>query len=173
MPDTDDRAANLLGALTLAAHDRLMAALSAAGGGSVSRAAALATLHGYPGDTVDELAVVLGITGSGATRLVAQLVRDGLVDKRAGRDGRSVALHLTPGGQAAAAGVLGARRASFGAALAVLSESDRRAFTALAERLLPHLGAGQEWADRTCRLCDYAACPQGSCPAACATGDAR
>jgi MarR family transcriptional regulator, negative regulator of the multidrug operon emrRAB len=173
MPEIDNRAVNLFGALTLAAHDRFLADLAMRGVGSASQAAALATLKAYPGDTVDQLATVLGITGSGATRLVAKLARDGLVEKRAGRDARSVALHLTRRGRAAATDVLRTRRASFCDVLKDLSDSERQALTTLSEKLLAGLGPGQDWADRTCRFCDYSDCPQPVCPVACTAGALR
>lgn len=167
MADDDDaRGANLLGAFAVAAHDRFLAELAARGGGSASRAAALATLKGCPGDTVEQMAAVLGLTSSGATRLVAGLVREGLVDKRPGADGRTLALHLTARGQAAADEVLRARHDCFEAMLAQLTAADRRTFVRLSERMLASLGAGEQWADHACRFCDYDDCPQQTCPVA-------
>ncbi|WNI16819.1 MarR family winged helix-turn-helix transcriptional regulator [Actinacidiphila sp. ITFR-21] len=164
--DDDARGANLLGAFAVAAHDRLLAELAEHGGGSASRAAALATLKGCPGDTVEQLAAVLGLTGSGATRLVAGLVGDDLVDKRPGADGRALALHLTSRGQAVAEEILRARHDCFEEMLGELTPDERRTFVRLSERMLASLGDGAKWADHACRLCDYDSCPQQTCPVA-------
>ena len=59
---------------------------------------------------MDDLRNVLGLTPSGAVRLVDRLAADGYVERRAGADGRSLALRLTPAGSRVARRVLSAAR---------------------------------------------------------------
>nr|MBA2262479.1 winged helix-turn-helix transcriptional regulator [Solirubrobacterales bacterium] len=94
----DDRLINLLGAQALALADRL---------GASSASAALVHLCAYPGTSPGALRAVLGITDSGATRLVDRLVAAGLAERTAGGDGRSIAVHPTEAGRAAADEALG------------------------------------------------------------------
>lgn len=161
-----ERTANVLGALAVALNDRFLTELARLNTMTPSRAAALATLKEYPGDSIEQLATVLDLTSSGATRLVAGLVRDSLVDKRSGTDARSVAVHLTTTGTIVADEVLRARRACFGNLINGLGEDEQEVLANLCERMLISLGTGQDWADRTCRFCDYANCPQQTCPVA-------
>lgn len=162
----NDREANLLGALVLASCDRLAAALSDSAHAGTTRAAALANLFFYEGDRVDDLAQTLGITGSGATRLVNQLCMDDLVEKRAANDGRAVALHLTAEGRKTARRTLSIRSSLLDEMLSPLSESERISFGHMVERILGAMSTDAAWADQTCRLCDISACPQDTCPVA-------
>ncbi|MGV2386825.1 MAG UNVERIFIED_CONTAM: MarR family transcriptional regulator, partial [Thermobifida fusca] len=80
-----DRVANVLGALALAVTDRTSAAIAAAAGQSVSAAAALSAMHHFlDRPTLDQLRRVLGLTHSGAVRLVDRLVDAGLVTRGPG-----------------------------------------------------------------------------------------
>jgi len=66
-----DAPANVLGALALIVTDRTADAIAAAAGQPVTDAAALSALHHIlDRPTVDRLAQVLGLTHSGAVRLV-------------------------------------------------------------------------------------------------------
>jgi DNA-binding MarR family transcriptional regulator len=164
------RDANLVGALGLAIADRIAeAAAEPAGGGSAAQA--LVTLYGGgAGGSIDVLARVVGLTHSGAVRLVDRLARTGLVERRMGADQRSAALYLTPAGRRAARRVLARREAAIQAVLAPLTRADRDALTRIAERLLAELGAAPDAERRLCRLCDPDACgrPRGRCPVAAA-----
>jgi DNA-binding MarR family transcriptional regulator len=161
----DDRGVNLIAALAVALQDEVLAGAADAGALNATTAAALATLHGCPGEGIDALSGVVGLTGSGTVRLVAGLVDQGLVEKRPGRtDGRAVALHLTGPGEEMACRVLAARRARAGVALQALTSTEQRQLTGLAERMLSALVSNRAQADRICRLCDYGACPQDVCP---------
>ena len=138
----------MLGAAGLAVADRLSA---------TPRDAALVALGGWlAGASVDRLARVVGLTHSGAVRLADRLAADGLVERRSGADGRSVALHVTPAGAAEAAALRAAREATLDALLAPVA--DREAFVAGLEAILGGLTTGHESAGRTCRLCDPGAC---------------
>jgi MarR family transcriptional regulator, negative regulator of the multidrug operon emrRAB len=142
------RDANLFGAAALAVADRLTAA---------PRDAALLALDDWlAGATVDALARVVGLTHSGAVRLADRLEGEGLLQRRPGADGRSVALHLTPAGGAEAAGLRAAREATLSELLAPVA--DRRAFVAGLEAVLAAVTTAGAAPGRTCRICDAHAC---------------
>lgn len=158
---------NLLGALTLALADRVDEATSEAAGGSGEVAAALSSLHMFLGSpSIKLLTQVLGLTPSGAVRLVDRLEHAGLVERSAGNDARTRRVGLTRKGQAAARGVAAARRDVLEPALAPLSERDRARLDELLAKVLIGLKrepGAQRW---TCRLCDLRACgrKEGRCP---------
>ncbi len=166
--------ANVLGALALIVTDRTTAAVAAAGGQSGTAAAALSALHHFlDHPTVDALGRVLGLTHSGAVRLVDRLEAAGYVTRGPGADGRSRSIALTRKGQRAATRVSAARADVLTGALAGLSTVEREQLHGLLGRVLGALvtekvttapGEGG-W---TCRLCDTVACgrPAGQCPAA-------
>lgn len=175
-----EQAENVLGALSLALSDRMHDAVCGASGQSASGAAALSALLHFDIDlTVDLLAKVLGVSSSGAVRVVDRLVAAGLVRRRVARqvgrdgaDGRVTWIGLTAAGRRAAARVSGARQAVLAHALRTLDEEERSAFGDLAGRVLAGLVRPPGAVRWTCRLCDTAAChrPDGLCPAATAAG---
>jgi MarR family transcriptional repressor of emrRAB len=161
------RDANLVGALAVALADQVTEAAARAGGHGASGPAALAALNGPAGGaSIDGLRRIVGLTHSGAVRLVDRLSAAGLVERRIGADQRSVALWLTPAGRRSARRVLAHREAVVEAALAGLPAADRAALVRVAERILPLLAEGPEGERRVCRLCDAEACgrPAGRCP---------
>ena len=169
-----DRDANILGALALIITDQTEAAIVTAAGHSASAAAALSALHQLlPQATVDTMRRVLGLTPSGAVRLVDRLADSGHVTRGPGPDGRSRSVRLTREGRRAARRVAQARADVVSKALTGLSTDERATLTGLLERVLAALvtekvttapGAGG-W---TCRLCDAQACGRtdDQCPAA-------
>lgn len=163
-----ERTANLLGTLATALSGRIAGAAARAGL-SESAAAAVAVVGFYPGrETIEALSRVLRLSHSGTVRLVDRLVADGLMERRRGEDGRSVALVLTAEGSAAKARLLAARREAIGAALGGLGPLEAEALTVLTERLLAALTTDADEADHICRLCDEAVCPAETCPVECA-----
>nr|BFE35983.1 MarR family transcriptional regulator [Actinomadura rugatobispora] len=148
----------------VALADALEETTRRAGVHGTSGASALATIHFVPGERIDALSRVLGITGSGTVRLVDRLVADGLVERRPGQDRRSVSLWLTEAGERAAEAIVAERREVLRRALEPLTDAQRRALAALSEPVLAGLSVDREHADRICRLCDYLACPQDRCP---------
>lgn len=164
-----DRDANLLGALAVAVTDRTSAVIAAAAGQSVSAAAALSALHHFlDRPTLDQLRKVLGLTPSGAVRLVDRLADAGLVTRGPGEDGRSRSIALTRKGREAAERVSAARAAVLTDALKELSPDERKVLHALMGRLMAsmvHTKDGGAW---ICRLCDLEACGRvaGECPTA-------
>jgi DNA-binding MarR family transcriptional regulator len=160
---------NLLGALALLLADQIDAAVGAAAGGSRSAAAALAALHGFlDRPTIDDLRRVLGLTPSGAVRLVDRLAAAGLVGRGPGADARSRSVALTPAGRRAAARVAAARAAVLDRALADLSPNQRRALHGLLGKVMAGLVREKDGGAWICRLCDLRACgrDEGQCPTA-------
>lgn len=164
-----DHTANVLGALALAVSDRIAEAVSTAATGGVSDATALSALRDFlHRPSIDVLAQVLGLTHSGAVRLVDRLDAAGLTTRESGKDGRTTTISLSSDGQGLAHAVAEARRRALLNALAPLSAEDRHTL----DRLLGVVLAGlirepgaRRW---ICRLCDTAACgrPAGRCPVA-------
>ena len=157
---SDERTANLLGALALTLSDRAAAAVEADAGVSGSDAAALVTLRNYAeGEPLDLLRRALALSHPGVVRLADRLAARGLVERHRGeRDGRAVALRLTPAGRRAADAALAARADAIDAALETLDPGQRRALGPMLERML-----GAQTTDSTaslviCRMCDPDVC---------------
>jgi DNA-binding MarR family transcriptional regulator len=164
-----EQTANVIGALALVVSDQTSAAIAAAAGQSVSAAAALSALHHFlDRPTLDQLRKVLGLTPSGAVRLVDRLAEAGLVTRSAGNDGRSRSVTLTPAGTQAAERIDRARADALGALLTGFSAAERDSLHALLSRLMANVVAGKDGGAWICRLCDLDACgrPVGACPAA-------
>ena len=158
---------NLVGALTLGLADRMEEATSQAAGGSGELAAALSSLHMFlESPSIKLLKEVLGLTPSGAVRLVDRLERAGLAERSAASDARGRQVTLTRRGRTAARAVVTARRAVLEPALASLTDGERARLDALLAKVLAGLKrkpGAERW---TCRLCDTAACgrDEGNCP---------
>ncbi len=157
---SDERTAQLLGALALTLADRAGAAVQAQAGVSGSDAAALVTLRNYAeGEPLDLLRRALALSHPGVVRLADRLQARGLVERhRSDRDGRAVALALTEAGRRAADTALAARAEAIDAALRTLDVSQRRALAPMLERML-----GAQTTDTTaslviCRMCDPDVC---------------
>jgi MarR family transcriptional repressor of emrRAB len=165
MAGDDLRLANLLGVTALVAADRLRAAVEADLGSGGSGPAALVHLQAYPGESVEALRRVLGISQPATVRIVDRLAADGLLERRRGPDRRTLALHLTAAGERAAAGVLAGRARTLDELLDVLTDDERAALTPLLERIVASLAGDRPQARRVCRLCDRGACPADpGCP---------
>ena len=164
-----DRQANLLGALALVITDQAAEAVAATAGQSASAAAALSALHHFlDHPTLDQLHKVLGLTPSGAVRLVDRLADAGLVTRGTGEDGRSRSVVLTDAGKRVAAQITAARATLLSGALAELSPAERETLHSLMSRIMASLVRSKEGGAWICRLCDLDACgrPSGHCPAA-------
>jgi DNA-binding MarR family transcriptional regulator len=158
---------NLLGALALAVNDRVDETLDATVGRSQSAAAMLSALDQFLDvPTIERLAQVLGLSQSGAVRLVDRLQHDGYVRRSPGPDARSIGVHLTAAGRRAARRVREERLARLDALLEPLDVDERRLFASLAGRLLVGMMRDPGAVRWTCRLCDLQACgrPEGRCP---------
>jgi MarR family transcriptional repressor of emrRAB len=175
-PSANPRLDNLLASLSLNLAEESSTALEDASGVAGSAALALLALEEFLGDAhVAHVAEVLGLTHSGAVRLVTQLESAGLAERRPGADRRRVEVRLTAEGRRTAAVARTARDA-------VVQETTRGLGTreaATLEHLLTKLvearvtarvqrlrdeGDSRPW---WCRTCDFGACgrPEGRCPA--------
>ena len=135
----------------------------------MSAAAALCALHEFlDRPTIDRLRQVLGLTPSGAVRLVDRLVEAGLVARGPGEDGRSRSVSLTPRGRRVAARVSAARAATLTGALAGLTARERATLGGLLDRVMANVVRAKDGGAWICRLCDLTACEraEGHCPAA-------
>jgi DNA-binding MarR family transcriptional regulator len=175
--DDTSRFANLVATVAVALSDQVRGAAERASGQSGAAPAALVMLsQSLRAGTMDDLRRAIGLTPSGAVRLVDRLVDDGLVERRAGADQRSLALVLTRSGRAAAQRIAKARAEVVTSALGDISASDRKALNRIVEQLTESITV-QRLEGRAvgevpaggwlCRLCDQAACgrPEGRCPA--------
>jgi len=172
-----DRLTNLLASATLGVHDDAARALQEASGLAGSGPAALLALEEFLGGTpIGRLADALGLTHSGAVRLVALLERDGLAERRPGAgDRRQVEVHLTAAGRTRAAAARSAREAVLVETLGGLAAGDAARLEALLEQVvaarvaarMARRRAGEPGGAWWCRTCDFAACgrPEGRCPA--------
>lgn len=173
-----DRTTNLFGALTLVAGDEIRRATETAAKHTDAAPAALIALYEFLGGrSIDDLRNAVGLTPSGAVRLVDRLVDEGYVERRPGADRRAIALVLTAAGRRAARRVLEARADTIDHVLSPLSRADRSALTRILEQLLAAT-THERLADRalgsapvggyTCRMCDFAVCgrERGLCPVA-------
>jgi DNA-binding MarR family transcriptional regulator len=160
--------ANLLGALAMLIADQTTGAVAEIAGSSSAASALSALAQFLDRPTIDDLHRVLGLTPSGAVRLVDRLVEAGLVARGPGDDGRSRSVRLTPAGRRAAARVASARAAVLKASLNDLTATERRGL----HRLLGRVAAGLVWRKEggawICRMCDLRSCgrEEGRCPVA-------
>ena len=162
-----DRAANLLGAMSLVVADQAADATAEAAGRSESAAAALsALLHFLDRPSIDRLRQVLGLTSSGTVRLIDRLAESGYVRRESGVDGRSTSIVLTEAGRRAAARVSRARADVLERSLSVLSPAERATFERLAGKILVGMMRGPGATRWICRLCDIGVCrgAVGGCP---------
>jgi MarR family transcriptional repressor of emrRAB len=173
--DVHPRLDNLLAALALNLGEETTAALERASGLTGSAAVALLALEEFLGDAhVGRLADVLGLTHSGAVRLVTQLERDGLAVRRPGDDRRRVEVRLTGRGRRRAREARAARDEILHQATGRLTAAEADTLEGLLDKLVTarvgtraerrRAGEPGAW---WCRTCDFAACgrPEGRCPA--------
>ena len=153
---------NLLGALALAVTDRIDAATQSVLGRSGETPSAIVVIGFEGGMSNDRLRQILGISHAGAVRLVDRLVSDGLVERRRGKDGRAVALHLTRSGFKRRDQMLSKRFEAIRPALEVLSIEEKEVFVELVQKILASLEGSEIENWTICRLCDTRACTD--CP---------
>jgi MarR family transcriptional regulator, negative regulator of the multidrug operon emrRAB len=154
--------ANLLGALSLAVMDRIEQGAREVVGRGGETPAALIVIGYAQGMTNDKLRRILGLSHSGTVRLVDRLVSDRLVERRPGKDGREVALHLTATGAAARNDLLTSRLSAVGSLLDVLSPAEAKQLGALMRELLAKQDSSEMDRFTICRMCDVRACTR--CP---------
>lgn len=160
----DDPTINLLGALALAVTDAVQETAEETAGHAGQGPAAIVSIGALPGLSIGELAEVLRLTHPGAVRLVERLVDDGLVEKGPARDGRAVALKLTPPGKQRRRDVLATRARRLQPFLNRLSATERKQFDGLLRKLLSGLITERPAVYTLCRLCDVGPCMRNDCP---------
>lgn len=159
----DRRTENILGALALALADELLRAAQHRAPEPGPAAAAIALIGHEPGMTIDRLRRALGLSHSGAVRLVDRLAGEALVVRGASAsDRRAVALTLTPSGERGARAILAARQGGLARALAGLCPTERASLDTIMAKLLRALVKDEDHAYAICRLCDPLACT--ACP---------
>jgi DNA-binding MarR family transcriptional regulator len=182
-PASHPRLQNLLASLALALHDDATAAMEHESGLAGSGTAALLALGEFlDGAHIGMLSDVLGLTHSGAVRMVALLEKEGLAVRQPGADRRQVEVRLTARGRRAARQVHEARSEVLTQALGDLDEGQAAQLEALLDQVV-RTGvrarmegrlAGEPGGAWWCRTCDFAACgrPEGRCPAQLSAVDA-
>ena len=158
----DTEIANLLGALSLAVMDRIEQGAREVIGRGGETPAALVVIGYGEGMTNDRLRRILGLSHSGTVRLVDRLVSDQLVERRAGDDGREVALHLTAKGAATRKDLMVSRISAVTSLLDVLSPAETKRLGALIHDLLARQDTSEMDRFTICRMCDDKACTD--CP---------
>ena len=132
-----DHTGNLLGALSLSVADRTADAVGDVAGQSQTAAIALSALNDFlDAPSMDRLRSVLGLTPSGAVRLVDRLQDSGYVTRRRGEDARSVSVHLTPAGRRVARRVAAARAQVLREVLGDLTAAERATLDGLLSRVI-------------------------------------
>lgn len=161
--------ANLLGALALAIGDQTSQATFSTSGQAGSSAAALSALqHILDSPSLEQLRQVLGLTPSGAVKLVDRMAGAGLVTRGPGADGRTRSITLTPHGRRAAEHITAARTGYLDQVLAGLTEGETQALHTLLGKVMAGIVEHKEGGAWICRLCDLDACGRttGQCPTA-------
>ncbi len=162
----DDRLVNLLGVTALAASDRIRAAVETDLGHGGVAPAALVHLEAYPGESIESLRKVLRVSQPAAVRAVDRLADEGLLERRPGRNRRTLALFLTARGRRAAQRIRAVRSASLRELLSRLDDEERTRLLPLLEKLTSCLATDRLGALNVCRLCDRPSCLSGPCPLA-------
>lgn len=160
--------ANVLGALALAIADQTEQAVVAATGQSVTAAAALSALSEFlDRPTLDQIRRVLGLTPSGAVRLIDRLAEAALVMRGPGADGRTRSVILTDAGRRAAEAGAAARMAYLRGSLGTLTAAERETLDHLLGRVMAAVVDRKDGGAWICRQCDLTGCERssGRCPA--------
>jgi MarR family transcriptional regulator, negative regulator of the multidrug operon emrRAB len=160
-----DRTANLLGALGLAVADRIEEAARKIMRHAGETPAALVVIGYGLGPSNDELRRILRLSHPGSVRLVDRLVSDGLVERRPGRDRRSIALYLTEQGHVLREELLEGRLGAIRPFLTALTEQEHEVLATLLAKVLYSIGITDVERCTICRLCDDSVCIDCPIPA--------
>jgi len=166
---TLEQQANLLGAFAGVLTDMATAEMTAASGLTASDISALSALkHFLRKPTIDQLRNVLGLTPSGAVRLVDRLAQRGLATRGPGADRRERSVALTARGRKIADRVTAARTGLLRSSLADLTPAQRASLHELISQIMVTVVNGKNGGAWICRLCDVQACgrAEGLCPTA-------
>jgi DNA-binding MarR family transcriptional regulator len=161
---SEARTLNLLGAFSLSVMDMLEASLEASTGYGGETPAALVSLGAEPGLSVQSLSEILDLSHPGTVRLVDRLEKEGLLERRAGLDGRTLSLYLTNAGQKKRRIMLQERSQKLRLAFNALTQSERRQLAPLLEKMLAAMTTDEKSWSSICRLCEEEVCPGKTCP---------
>lgn len=161
---TDDRTLNLLGAMALGVVDALHSVVEASAGYGGETPAALVTLGVEPGISIKELRQILNLSHPGTVRLIDRLESQGLVERRAGTDGRTLALFLTDAGHERRRTILAERRQQLQFVISSLTPEECQQLTMLLEKMLTTMTTNELRSFVICRLCEEEVCPSDRCP---------
>lgn len=163
MINTIDRAANLVGALSIAVTDRIQQAVFDGTGLGGEAVAALIAIGHSPGMTVTQLGSVLARSQPGTVRIVDRLEAAQLAERNpASHDRRSLTLTLTPKGLSERAAVLERRQNALQQILRLLDPDDLSALERISATILCKLPDDAASALSICRYCDEQRCR--NCP---------
>ena len=157
------RVGNALSALALQVADATDEAVRTATGLSERELAALVLVGNRTGCSVSWLHARLGLTQSGAVRLLDRLQELSLIERTRTVGQRETALSVTARGEATVNRGTAARAEAIDAQLAGLTAAERDTFLALAARALAGHARSRDEGDEACRLCDWRVCSPG-CP---------
>ncbi len=149
---------NPLSALALMIGDTGNAAVRAATGLAPQEMAALVLVRNRTGCSVNWLHERLGLTQSGAVRLLDRLQQDGLLTRNRTAGRREVSLTITPSGEALVGCGVSARSQAIESLLDGLPAADRGHLVSLIERVLSLRSLPRDEGDAACRLCDWSVC---------------
>ncbi len=148
--------ANVVTAWVMSSHDALAGAATAAGSG-LRELAALTLVASHEGCSGEWLRARIGLTQSGAVRLVDRLQADGLLARSAG-SGRAIRLTATAEGRATLERWHAARNEALGRLTAGLDGPQVEQLAALLASALARQPRPRTAADSACRGCDWPAC---------------
>ncbi len=160
-----NRTSNLLGVVGLTVANRIEQTARDLLGHSGETPAALVVIGYGLGPTNDELRRILGLSHSGTVRLVDRLVREGLVERRPGRDNREIALHVTRRGKSLREQILKERLAAMDSLIAPLTADEEETLAGLLHKLLSSMETTDLERRNLCRLCDNRVCTDCPIPA--------
>ncbi|KAM3106794.1 MarR family winged helix-turn-helix transcriptional regulator [Phormidesmis sp. 146-33] len=160
----NERTSNLLGALALSIVDAFNTVVEANAGYGGETPAALVTLGAEPGLSINQLRQILNLSHPGTVRLVDRLETEGLVERRSGADGRTLALFLTDAGAERRKAILSGRRHQLQLAIDTLTPTECKQLTKLLEKMLTAMTTSELRAFAICRLCEEEVCPSDRCP---------
>ncbi len=158
------RTLNLLGALALGITDALKGITEIHAGLGGEAPAAIVTLGADPGLSINTLREILNLSHPGTVRLIDRLEAQGLVERKSGSDGRTLALFLTEVGHRCRQAILMERRQQLHLSMGDLTQDERKQLTKLLEKMLATMTTGKLRNFMICRLCEEEVCPTDHCP---------
>lgn len=157
-----DYAANLLGVVGLAVAERIESGARKILRHAGETPAAIVVIGYDLGPSNEQLRRILNLSHPGSVRLVDRLVADGLVERRNGRDKRTIALYLTKAGYKLREKLLRERLAALRPLLTPLTKAEQQGLAVLLHKLLSSMETTDLERCNLCRLCDDRVCT--TCP---------